>query len=64
MIYRGILYGLISLRIVSYKVGILYVDFKGYRILFWKNSFNKVEFFVGSGSEGNKDGMVSKIEFY
>ena len=64
VVHRGTLYGSISPSIVSYKAGILYADPKGHRILFWKKSSNEVELFAGSGSEGNKDGMVSKTEFY
>ena len=53
-----------SPSIASYKAGILYADPNTHRILLWQKNSDKVEVFAGSGSEGNKDGMASKTEFY
>ena len=61
VIHRGTLYGSMSPSIASYKAGILYADPKGHRILLWRKNSTEVEVFV---SEGNKDGMASRTEFY
>ena len=65
MIHRGTSYGSMSSSITSYKAGILYADPKSpHQILLWQKNSTEVEVFAGSGSEGNKDGMASRTEFY
>ena len=64
VIHRGTSYSSASPAIASYKAGILYADPNTHRILLWQKNSDEVEVFAGSGSEGNKDGMASKTEFY
>ena len=64
VIDRGTSYSSVSPSIASYKAGILYADPNTHRILLWHKTSDEVEVFAGSGSEGNKDGMASKTEFY
>ena len=64
MIHRGTSYGSVSPSIALYKADILYANPNTHRILLWQKNSDKVEVFAGSGSEGNKDGMARKTEFY
>ena len=64
VIHRGTSYGSLSPSIASYKAGILYADPKSHRILLWWKNSTEVKVFAGGGSEGNKDGMATRTEFY
>ena len=50
--------------IAPYKNGSLFPDQQSHRILRWIKNQGRIEVFAGTGSEGNKDGLARRAEFY
>ena len=50
--------------IAKYKSGLLFPDPQSHRILRWIKNQGRVEVFAGTGSEGNRDGLAKRVEFY
>lgn len=50
--------------IATYKNGLLFPDPQSHRILRWIKNQGRVEVFAGTSSEGNRDGLASRTEFY
>ena len=57
-------YSTLASSIASYKNGFLYTDQQSHRVLHWNKNEKKVEVFAGTGSEGNRDGVARRAEFY
>ena len=50
--------------IATYKNGLLFPDPQSHRILRWIKNQGRIEVFAGTGSEGNRDGLARRAEFY